>query len=247
MDPRARRRGGSRRREGLRVMTIESFAAEREWTVDEIPVLSARVEVPQPVPCAGRTARRIRRYYQLQCRSYLRYCEKWLLPQARAEYQAALASSTPLPRFQAELGYRVTYQDGRFLSLYTQSRETLGSRTAVTRRGDTWDLAEGYPVPLQSFLPPRFPWRKHLTALAAEEIQRRERAGAARYREDWRRRLRRGLDPRNYYLTEDGAVFFYPMYALAPAAEGIPTFLLPYGDALARPGGGAEASAPPET
>lgn len=227
-------------------MTMEPFVAERVWTVEEIPVLSARVEVPQPVPCASRTARRIRRYYQLQCRSYLRYCEKWLLPQARAEYQAALASSTPLPRFHAELEYRVTYRDERFISLYTQSRESLGGRTVVTRRGDTWNLAEGYPVPLQAFLPPKFPWRKHLTALAADEIRRQERAGVARYREDWRKHLRRGLDPRNYYLTEEGAAFFYPMYALAPAAEGIPTFLLPYGEVLARPGGEAGGSAPAE-
>lgn len=221
-------------------MTIEPFGAEREWTVEEIPVLSARVEVPQPVPCGDRVARRIRKYYQLQCRSYLRYCEKWLLPQARAEYQAALASSTPLPSFHAELRYQVTYQDGRFLSLYTQSRESLGRGAALTRRGDTWDLVQGYPVPLQSFLPARSAWRKQLAALAAEEIRRQERAGVARYHEGWQKLLRRRLDPRNYYLTEEGAVFFYPMYAIAPAAEGIPTFLLPYGDQLVRPGGTAE-------
>ena len=64
------------------MMTIQPLAAEREWTEEGIPVLSATVSVPQPVPAADRTARRIRRYYQLQCRSYLRYCEKWLLPQA---------------------------------------------------------------------------------------------------------------------------------------------------------------------
>lgn len=236
------------RREGLNVMTIEPFVAEREWTVEEIPVLSAQVTVPQPVPAADRVSRRIRKYYQLQCRSYLRYCEKWLLPQAKAEYQAALASSTPLPHFRAELWYQVTYREGRFLSLYTQSRETLGRSTALTRRGDTWDLVQGFPVPLQSFFPPRSAWKKQLTALAAEEIQRQERAGISQYHEGWRKLLRRRFDPQNYYLTEDGAAFFYPMYAIAPAAEGIPTFLIPYGDRLARPGGpeqGAETAEHP--
>lgn len=210
-------------------MTIETFTAEREWTVEEIPVLSARVEVPQPAPAADRVARRIRRYYQLQCRSYLRYCEKWLLPQAKAEYRAALASSTPLPHFQAELRYQVTYQDERFLSLWTQSRET-GEQTTLTRRGDTWDLAQGYPVPLPSFFPPRSPWKRQLLELAAEEIRRQERAGVARYREDWPKELRRRLNPQNYYLTGEGVAFFFPMFSLAPAAEGIPTFLLPYGE-----------------
>lgn len=209
-------------------MTIEPFVAEREWTVEEIPVLSAKVTVPQPVPAAERVARRIRRYYQLQCRSYLRYCEKWLLPQARTEYQAALASSTPLPHFQAELRYQVTYQDGRFLSLYTQSREVTG-QTLLTRRGDTWDLAQGYPVPLQSFFLSGMPWKRRMLELAAEEIRRQERAGVSQYHENWPKALRRQFHAQNYYLTEEGVAFFFPMYAIAPAAEGIPTFLLPYG------------------
>ena len=38
----------------------------------------------------------------------LRYCEKCLLPQAAAEYRAALEASRPLPAFRAELSYRVT-------------------------------------------------------------------------------------------------------------------------------------------
>ena len=156
-------------------MTIEPYSAEREWTVEGIPVLTATVSVPHPVP--EKEWRRMRRYYQLQCRSYLRYCEKWLLPQAETEYREALAASAPLPCFRAELNYCITYQDDRFLSLYTYSREvTVPGPPLVTRRGDTWDLASGYPVP----------------------------------------------------LSAEGLVFFFPMYAIAPSVEGIPTFLFPY-------------------
>lgn len=219
------------------MMTIQPFAAEREWTVEGIPVLSATVSVPQPVPAADRTARRIRRYYQLQCRSYLRYCEKWLLPQAETEYRAALAASAPLPKFQASLSYRITYQDERFLSLYTQSREiTVPGQTQLTRRGDTWDLAAGYPVPLSSFFPPRSSWKRQLLETAAEEIRRQEHAGIARYHEKWPRELRRRFNTQNFYLTEEGLAFFYPMYALAPSAEGIPTFVVPYGRGVKSPG-----------
>ena len=85
-----------------------------------IPVLSASVLVPEPEP--EKTARRIKRYYQLQCRSFLRYCERWLLPQAEAEYRQALESSAPLPSFRAELTYQITYNEGGLWSLYTQSR-----------------------------------------------------------------------------------------------------------------------------
>jgi len=212
------------------MMTIEPFAAEREWTVEGVPVLTAAVSVPHPVPPEGRAARRLRRYYQLQCRAYLRYCESFLLPQAEAEYRAALAASAPLPCFRAELSYRVTCRSERFLSLYTQSREvTLPGQTLLTRRGDTWDLAAGYPVPLSDFFPARSGWKKQLLEQAEEEIRRQERAGFARYHENWPRLLRRRFDSKNYYLTEEGLAFFYPMYAIAPAAEGIPVFTLPYG------------------
>ena len=68
-----------------------------------------------------------------------------------------------------------------------------------------------------------------------------ERAGISRYRESLRRDLRRRFSPRNYYLTEDGLVFFYPMYAIAPAREGIPAFTLPYGEDILFP---PEAPAP---
>ncbi len=212
---------------------IEPFAAEREWMVEGIPVLSASILLPQAEPKKDRTARRIQRYYQLQCRAYLRYCQTWLFPQAEAEYHTALAASAPLPSYRAELRYAVTYQEGSLLSLYTESREVTGPGPAlVTRRGDTWDLAAGYPVPIQSFFPAGGSWRKRLLTLAAEEIQRRERAGVSRWHEDWRKQLRRSFNPQNFYLTAEGLAFFFPMYALGPSAEGVPVFTMPYGEAL---------------
>ena len=48
------------------------------------------------------------------------------------------------------------------------------------------------------------------------------------YLPEWRKAVRRRFNPQNYYLTEEGLAFFYPMYAIAPAAEGIPVFLMPY-------------------
>lgn len=215
----------------LTQLSTEPLAAERTWTVEEIPVLTASVSLPTPAEGAsGAAARRIRRYYQLQSRAFLRYCQRWLLPEAEAEYRAALTASAPLPQLRAELSYQVTYNESGLWSLYTQSRERgADGRTLLTRRGDTWDLASGYPVPLAAFFPRRCGWKKALLAAAEAEIRRREAAGAARWNEDWRRSLRRRFNPENFYLTGDGLAFFYPMYALAPAASGIPVFTLPYG------------------
>ena len=218
--------------ERLEALETVPFAAEREWTVEGVPVLSAAAQAPEPLE-KDRTARRIKRFYQLQCRSFLRYCERCLLPQAAAEYRTALEASRPLPSFRAELSYQVTYNEGGLLSVWTQVREVLGPGPAlVTRRGDTWDLAAGYPVPLRDFFPAGTAWKKRLLAHAEEEARRRERAGAGRWREDWRRELRRRFNPQNFYLTEEGLAYFWPMYAIAPASEGVPVFVLPYGEGM---------------
>ncbi|WP_417044971.1 RsiV family protein [Dysosmobacter sp.] len=231
----------------LTQLSTEPLTAERTWTVEEIPVLTASISLPTPAEGSERAARRIRRYYQLQSRSFLRYCERWLLPAAEAEYRAALASSAPLPSFRAELEYRVTYNENGLWSLYTQSRERgADGRTLLTRRGDTWDLTSGYPVPLAAFFPRRSGWKRKLLAAAEAEIRRREAAGAARWNENWRRELRRRFNPENFYLTGDGLAFFYPMYALAPASAGIPVFTVPYaGEGPISPGVNQGEKTPP--
>ena len=210
-------------------LETETFTAEREWVVEGIPVLTARIALPEPVGPETRLKRRIRRYYRTQCRAYLRYCGRQLFPMAATAYHAALASSAPLPCFRAELTYHVTCHEGGFWSLYTQSQEPDdGGRTLLRRWGDTWDLRTGYPAALPSFFPPHSGWKKQLLHLAAGEIRQQEAAGYARYLPGWQRKLRRNFNARNFYLTPEGLVFFYPMYAIAPAMEGIPAFTVPW-------------------
>lgn len=210
------------------MIELQPFAAEREWTVDGIPVLSAAVSVPQPMCTTDKIPRRLHRYYQLQCRSFLKYCEKELLPRAEAEYRAALAASSPLPAFHAELSYQVTYHDSHFLSLYTQSREAIAHQKLTMRRSDTWDLTTGYPVPLSDLFAPRSAWKRQLLKLIEDEIRRQETAGIAQYAPHWKKKLRQSFNPQNYYLTADGLAFFFPMYTIAPSVEGIPVFVFPY-------------------
>lgn len=209
----------------------EPFTIEREWESDGIPVLSASVSIPRPIPSERGVFRRIHRFYDLQARAFFRYCEHWLFPEAITQCQSALASSAPLPRFHTQLNYHITYNEGGFWSLYTQSCEPDPSgRPLFFRHGDTWDLAAGYPVSLSSFFLPRVRWKSRLLTLAAQEIQTQEHAGISLYHPEWRKLLRRHFNARNYYLTPEGIAFFFPMHSIAPPAERIPVFLLPYRD-----------------
>lgn len=207
----------------------ETYTAQREWSVDGVPVLSAALSLPRPAENATRAARRIGRFYRLQERAYLRYCEHWLFPRAAAEYRQALEAGASLPSFTAELSYRVTCCQGGVLSLWTESRERAGGHTERMRRGDTWDLRTGTPLPLGTFFPARTPVRRVLTAQAEAEIRRQLGDGSSCYREDWRKLLRRRFSRENFFVTPQGVVLFYQMYAIAPAAEGIPCFCLPFG------------------
>lgn len=218
------RRGKERESE----FAVRPMEAERVWTVEEVPVLRARSSLPEPA-VEARHWRRIRAFYRLQNRAFLRYCQGALRPWAEAEYRTARRNSAPLPAFEAALEYQETFRAGRLWSLYTELRDNAAPGPSTRRRwGDTWDLVSGYPVALPDFFPARTPWKRILLTLAAEEIERREKRGMACYHPDWRRRLRRCFNPRAYFLTPEGLAFFYPMYALGPAAEGIPAFLCPW-------------------
>lgn len=210
------------------MMELQPYTLEREWTAEDIPVLCASVTVPQAGSAPDKISRRISRYYQTLCRSFLRYCEQDLLPRAKTEWQYALSVSAPFKPFQAVLNYRITYHDLHFLSLYTQAVETYGQQVLTLRRGDTWDLASGYPVPLAALFEHHSPWKRQLLEQISDEIRKQESAGAMQYHVHHWKKLRRTFNPQNFYLNDDGISVFFPMYSIAPASAGIPVFGIPY-------------------
>lgn len=203
---------------------------EREWTAEEIPVLTASVSLPEPVERGRRAMRRIEWFYRLEERSYLRYCQTMLFPRAAELCRQALENSAPQPRCTAALSCRVTYESGGLWSLTADAREQFGGHSRILQRGDTWNLFTGYPLPLTEFFPPHFPVRKYLLHLAETEIARQEDAGVSRYHEAWRQELRHTFSRENFYLTPEGLCVYWQMQSIAPMAEGIPTFLVPYGE-----------------
>ena len=210
------------------MMELQPFTTEQDFAFEGIPVLTVSVCVPQPTDLQDRTSRRIFRYYRQQAGSYLKYCQRTLFPIAAAEYQAALSVSAPFTPFRGELCYEITWQDSHFLSLYTQTRDTCGSRFLLQRWGDTWDLTRGLPIPLSDFFPAHSHWKQQLLRQISEEICSREDTGTAQYYAHNWRALRRAFNSQNYYLTSSGLSLFFPMYSIAPASEGIPTFSFPF-------------------
>ena len=203
---------------------------ERIWEAEGVPVLRLVLRLPQP-PCgAGKSAQRIRRYYQRMARVCFQHCEQVLLPRAQAACRTALASSAPLPCFSVNVDHRITLEKNGIWSLCVYSRACCGpGPVLLTWWGDTWELASGRLLPLSACFPRGTPRKRLLTDTAARCMEAREAAGVFRYWDSWRRDLRRRFDPQRFFLTDDGLSFFYGMYELGPASEGIPEFSLPYG------------------
>ena len=212
----------------------EDLRQEKAWDTDSIPVLHASVTLPQ-LALPTRRARRFDRYYRHLGRAYFAYCEQMLLPWAKAQCKAALESSAAWTHTLCEMSYRVTLREDDVISLYIDAKETNGPvPRLVLRRADTWDLNAMLPMPMGEFFPKRAPYRKRLITLARETAQTQMAQGVAVYDENYRSLLRRAFSSRNYYLTDAGLCFFYPMYAVAPSAEGVVTFTAPY-DAVCGP------------
>ena len=206
----------------------EDLHQEKIWELDGITVLHATVTLPQ-LAAGVRRIRRFDRYYRHLCRAYFVYCEQMLLPWAKTQCKAALETSAPWTHTHCEMSYRITLREENIVSLVMDARETNGPvPRLVLRRADTWDLNAMLPMPMGEFFPKRAAYRKHFIALARETAQTHLSQGVAVYDEDYRTLLRRAFSPRNYYLTDAGLCFFYPMYAVAPSAEGIVTFTAPY-------------------
>ena len=199
---------------------------ELVFCAEELPVLTGRITLPHR---QGRNGR-FNRYYRSCADAFERCCRRELLPRAESAYYRALENAGPLPQWRAELTCRVTLQTERLLSLRSDTTVTGMGRPTAARRGDTWDLRRELLVSLPDCFAPRVPWKKQLLQHAAQQIQDLEAQGIARYHDGWQHLLSRAFRPQDFYLTDEGLCFFFPLGSIAPEVEGLPTFCLPYSE-----------------
>lgn len=202
----------------------------RRWTAEEIPVLEAAITLPHFAPGdAPRAAARLNRYYAQCLRAFVSYCNRELYPSALADWEAARRRGAPLPCARASLTCTVACHTGSLLSLYLDCTEWTRSPEALTlRRADVWDLRCGTPIRAQDCFPPGARLRKRFLEAARSQYAQRRTAGMVRSVPHWQCRLRRYLNPRNFYLGEDGLYFFYQPYTIAASGMECPTFFLPF-------------------
>ncbi len=207
---------------------------KKTYCWDEEPVLSCSLALPVFSKAANRAGQRIARYY-IHLGQWLRSgWEHQVFPAACAALQAARDASLPFQPYEETVAFQVTKNSGGLFSLYWDSYWYTGGAHGMTARwGDVWSLKTGCPMTMREFFPPRTDLKKRLPELAARQAGEAIAAGTSWYYEDYPERLRAEFDLKRFYLTEEALSFFYPLYAAAPYAEGIPTFTVPMKDGRA--------------
>ena len=207
---------------------VEARVVKRVLSWEGEPVLSLSLRTPR-LAGEGAAVRRINRCYEKMARLWQDRWEGPLYQQACAAAQADRAAQRPVRPWQAQLDFTVTLLEGELLSLYFDIYEYAGGAHGMTQRqGDTWQIPAGAPRTLASFYPPRSRWRRQALTQLHRQAARNAEGGESLYYEDWPQRLTACFDPDRFYLTPQGIDLFYPLYTIAPYAEGIPVFQLPY-------------------
>lgn len=210
----------------------------------EEPVLTLTLRWPR-LPEDRAAVRRVGRYYHQLTQHWRARWEVVLYRRACGTLAAAREHSLPFHPWEAALDYTVTHNEAGLLSLYLDAYEYTGGAHGMTVRcAGTWDLSNGCPRSLGSFFPPRCRWRQTVVNTVREQWAARLAQGETMYLDGWEQAVDSAFDPERFYLAPEGLTVFYPLYTLAPYAEGLPAFvILPVQEAESnRPSGNASPS-----
>lgn len=203
---------------------------EKKLTFQGKALLSYRIVYPQfSANAFGNFLRRLNTYYELKAKKFRLHCEKKLFRLAVDQYEYAQRNKLPLPAFEAQQVFTVTYQKNCALSLYTDTYEYLGGAHGnTTRASDTWNLTQGARGELYQYFPAVRGLKQFLTSEVIQRIEGDIETETGMWFEEYEENTVTHFDSSSFYLNDQGVVLYYQQYDLAPYAAGIPTFLFAY-------------------
>ena len=170
-------------------------------------------------------------YYGRFTKELLYYAEKKLKPAALKELAYRTENGYPFNPFELRSGFTVTYNQDGVLSLYTDVYEfTGGAHGSTLRFADMWHTPIGLPASPVELFPKGTRIKKLLTDFAAETAAAQIAAGTDMYLDGYPDLMRKHFSYSNIYITQTGLALFYQQTTVAPYAEGIPVFVLPFND-----------------
>ncbi|SBV98870.1 conserved hypothetical protein [uncultured Eubacteriales bacterium] len=207
-------------------VNVEAGTWKQVLKCDGEPVLSFTLRWPK-LPEDTAALRRIARYYRHAADRWRTRWETCLFSMACEELRHAREQSFPFRPWEAALDFTVTYNEKGLFSLYMDAYEyTGGAHGNTVRCGDAWDLNSGAPITLPMLFPKGSHWRRDSIAEVCKQIRQRIDSGDYVFLDGWQEAAASEFDPCRFYLTDEGAAVFYPLYTLAPYVEGILSFVV---------------------
>jgi hypothetical protein len=205
----------------------ETFYDDKDGTV----LLEAKITVPEIVnPNNNDVINTINQYYQTQIDSFMNSIRQEDLEIAQADKEFALNNGYEFRTHSIETNFEVAYNGYNLLSiLNTRYANTGGAHPNYTRKAETFDLVSGIQLTLADILgldQNGALEKVHATAIA--KIKATEGTEDFFYFDDYPDSVREYYSADDFILREDGLVFYYQLYVIAPYAFGFPEFKLPY-------------------
>lgn len=203
---------------------------KRTLTYNGTPILTYSISYPKFFCAENKTPlKRINNFFFKKANEFANYCETDLFKEAVSDYKESEKNSYPFHEHQADLNYKVTYNETFVLSLYLDRYVFMGGAHGTTKRvAYTFDLKKQDKMNLSEF----FMSGTYYTGYILEEINKQIASQLIQnpgiYFEDYETLTKEYFDSKNFYLTPEGMAIFYQQYDIAPYSTGLPTFLLPY-------------------
>lgn len=211
----------------LHEVRSETFYDENDRTL----LLKARITVPKIAnPANDKAIDAINQYYQEQLDSFMEGIMEEDLEIAQADMEFAQSNGYEFRAHCIEMNFEIAYNAYNLLSiLNTRYANMGGAHPSYTRTAQTFDLTTGKQLALTNILGiDQQEFLEKLYAIATKQIKATEEKGEFFYYEDYPEGLRQYYSVDDFILRENGLVFYYQLYAIAPYAFGFPEFELPY-------------------
>ncbi|NLP35706.1 MAG: DUF3298 and DUF4163 domain-containing protein [Clostridiales bacterium] len=209
---------------------VKEQVAQQDLYYKGHKVMSYTIKYPQFLSDTFQTlADKLNSLYRTKAYMYEKKTVNRLYQQAMAEYEYSVANNFPIREFEVYEDYTITYNQNCALSLYIDRYEyTGGAHGSTIRTSDTWNLQRSRKIEIKDLYHGEQDYQEYIIDNINRKIAEDIAAGDDLYFDDYTQLVSKNFKPKNFYLTEEGAVFYYQQYDIAPYAAGIRTFLIPY-------------------
>ncbi|MBR0596668.1 DUF3298 and DUF4163 domain-containing protein [Sinanaerobacter chloroacetimidivorans] len=209
----------------ISIITIES-----EMYHNSVPVLHYTIQYPQFMNRYHQKAlNRINTYYKKMALEYQLQFETVMYCEAVNQYEYSIANDFPFHMYEALLNFQVTYNKDCVISLFFDIyRFTGGAHGNTIRFADTWNIENGYRIPLSQLFIPSLDYKEWLITMITKQIAYQMSQGENWYFEEYESLVRQYFNCNNFYLSPEGVMIFFQQYEIAPYASGIPVFTIPF-------------------